>query len=203
MQFEFPVVKLLDYRKDWAALEASRNPFATIVIAHLKTQETRHDAEERQVWKFRLIRRLYEQGYAKKDIIGLFRFIDWLMRLPEEAEMALWHEIQAYEEGEQMDYITSVERIGMKRGFQQGVQEGIQQGKQLGLQEGKQLGERKGLLEGIELGLELKFGSEGLRLMPEIYQIEEVDMLRTVHEGLKVVETVEALRRLYRPEGAA
>jgi flagellar biosynthesis/type III secretory pathway protein FliH len=180
-------------------------------MAHLKTQETRHDAEERQMWKFRLIRRLYEQGYAKEDIIGLFRFIDWLMRLPEEAEMALWHEIQAYEEREKMDYITSVERIGMKRGFQQGVQEGIQQGKQLGLQEGKQLGlqegkqlgERKGLLEGIELGLELKFGSEGLRLMPEIYQIEEVDMLRTVHEGLKVVETVEALRRLYRPEDAA
>jgi hypothetical protein len=233
-QFDVPVVKLLDYRgyygcrEDWSALEASRNPFATIVMAHLKTQETRHDNAQRQAWKFRLVRRLYEQGYTQEDILGMFRFIDWLMRLPEEAEAALWHEIRAYEEGKQMDYITSVERIGIKKGFQQGVregrqeglqegkqlglqegkqlglQEGLQEGKQLGLQEGKQLGKqlglREGLLNGIELGLELKFGSEGLRLLPEIHEIEEVAMLRAIHEGLKITETIEALRRIYQPD---
>jgi hypothetical protein len=36
----FPVVKLLDYRADWAALENSDNPFATVVMAHLKALET-------------------------------------------------------------------------------------------------------------------------------------------------------------------
>jgi hypothetical protein len=195
-QFDFPVVKLLDYREDWAALETSRNPFATIVMAHLKTQETRRDDTQRQVWKFRLIRRLYEQGYTRADIVGLFRFIDWLMRLPEEVEAALWHEIREYEEGKQMDYITSVERIGIKKGFQQGVQEG----RQKGLQEGKQLGLREGLLNGIELGLELKFGSEGLRLLPEIHEIENMTMLRAIHEGLKITETIEALRRIYQSE---
>jgi hypothetical protein len=57
-------------------LEASRNPFATIVMAHLKTQETRHDVAERHVWKFRLIRRLYEQGYAKWVLLSsLFRHL--------------------------------------------------------------------------------------------------------------------------------
>ena len=135
-------------------------------------------------------------------------FIDWLMRLPEEAEAALWHEIREYEEGKKVDYITSVERIGIKKGFQQGVQEGRQEGKQLGLQEGKQeglqegkqLGLREGLLNGIELGLALKFGSEGLHLLPEIYDIEDVKVLRAIHEGLKIMETVEALRRIYRSE---
>ena len=49
--FEFPVVKLLDYAADFAALESSANPFATLVLAHLKTQETRRDFESRRVWK--------------------------------------------------------------------------------------------------------------------------------------------------------
>lgn len=58
MGFEFPVVKLLDYRERWAELEESQNPFATVVMAHLKAQETRHADEERKAWKFNLVRRL-------------------------------------------------------------------------------------------------------------------------------------------------
>ena len=54
------------------------------------------------------------------------------------------------------------------------------------------------LLAGIELGLELKFGSEGLRLLPEIKQIEDVEVLRTLHEGLKRAESLEEWRHLYR-----
>jgi len=88
-----------------------------------------------------------------------------------------------------MPYITSVERIGIRKGKQQGIREGIQQGKEEGI--------REGLLAGIELGLELKFGSQGLPLLPEIYKIEDVDVLRAIHEGLKMVTTVEELRQVY------
>jgi hypothetical protein len=38
---EFRSVKLLDYAPHWQALEADPNPFATVVLAHLKTLETR------------------------------------------------------------------------------------------------------------------------------------------------------------------
>jgi hypothetical protein len=34
------MVKLLDYREEWAKLEGSDNPAATVVMAHLKAQET-------------------------------------------------------------------------------------------------------------------------------------------------------------------
>jgi hypothetical protein len=43
LRFRFPAVKLLDYRRAWAALEASRNPFATVVMAQLTAQETRQE----------------------------------------------------------------------------------------------------------------------------------------------------------------
>jgi len=183
VRFEFPAVKLLDYREKWDELEKSDNPFATVVMAHLKAQETRHDEEKRKRWKLYLTRRLYERGYGREDVLNLFRFIDWMMSLPEAVEEEIWQEIREYEEVEQMTYITSVERIGFKRGVQEGVQQGI----------------RKGLLAGIELGLELKFGSAGLCLLPEIYKIEDVDVLRAIHEGLKTVTTVEELRSIYQP----
>jgi hypothetical protein len=197
----FPVVKLLDYREEWSRLEGSDNPFATVVMAHLKAQETRGEAEERGRWKWELTKRLYERGYKREDVIGLYRFIDWVMSLPEGQEAAYWEKVREYEEEVRMPYITSVERIGMKKGLEQGIQQGleqgIRQGIQQGLQQGIEQGIREGLLAGIELGLELKFGSAGLRLLPEIYKIEDVDVLRAIHEGLKTVATVEELRQIY------
>ena len=41
VSFQFPIVKLLDYAPQVAALESHPNPFAAVVLAHLKTRETR------------------------------------------------------------------------------------------------------------------------------------------------------------------
>ena len=48
---EFPIAKLLDYAPHWQALETDANPFATVVLAHLKTLETRQSPADRQAWK--------------------------------------------------------------------------------------------------------------------------------------------------------
>ena len=110
IDFNFQVVKLLDYAERWSDLEASRNPFATIVMAHLKAQDTREERQERKKWKLTLIRRLYSLGYSREDVINLFHFIDWVMSLPAELEQEFWQEIQLMEEERRMPYITSVER---------------------------------------------------------------------------------------------
>lgn len=167
--FKFPVVKLIDYKQQWSALEASRNPFATVVMAHLKAQQTRDDAEGRKASKLYLTRRLYERGYEREDVIHLFGFIDWVMSLPEALEQEFWIEVIQYEEERRMPYITSVERSGI----------------------------RQGLLKGIELGLELKFGSEGNSLKPEISQITDVNLLEAILEGLKTANSLDELRQIY------
>jgi len=77
-----------------------------------------------------LAKSLYRRVWGRDDILELFRFIDWMLRLPEELEEQLWSEIQTYEEVEQMPYVTSVERIGIRKGIQQGIEQGIQQGLQ-------------------------------------------------------------------------
>ena len=43
LKFEFPMVKLLDFVDDEAELELSDNPFAVVVLAHLKAQQTAGD----------------------------------------------------------------------------------------------------------------------------------------------------------------
>ena len=165
------------------------NPFATVVMAHLKTQETSGDATARHDWKLALTRRLYERGYSRDDVVHLYRFIDWLMQLPKALEDQYWQAIEAYEGEKNMSYITYAERVGIEKGIQQGIQEGIQQGMEQGV--------RQGLLAAIELGLELKFGDDGLRLYPEIAKISDNAILHIVVKKLRVATTLAEVRRMY------
>lgn len=184
--FKFPVVKLLDYKQQWSALETSRNPFATVVMAHLKAQETRDNRLRRFEWKLALTRRLYERRFSREDVINLFGFIDWVMSLPEELEQEFWQEVRNFEEEQRMPYITSVERIGIQKGIEQGIEQSREQMRQV-------------LLESLELGLEFKFGNSGLGVLPEISRVQDVEQLRAILVGLKTVNTLDELRQIYQP----
>jgi hypothetical protein len=124
VNFRFPIVKLMDYENRWAELEASANPFAIVVMAHLKTKETRKDPEARKEWKFRLTRRLYEQGFARQDIMNLYRFVDWLLVLPEGLKQAFRSELAQYEQERNMPYVTSNEQMAKAEGRAEGQAEG-------------------------------------------------------------------------------
>jgi hypothetical protein len=103
------MVKLLDYEP--RSLEASRNPFAIAVMAHLKTKETQKDPQSRKEWKFQLTRRLYEQGFERQDIMELFLFVDWMMELPEGLKREFKVELDQYEQEKHMRYVSSIEEI--------------------------------------------------------------------------------------------
>lgn len=107
-------------------LEASQNVFATIVMTHLKAQETKRSPKRRKEWKLALIKRLYERGYDRSAILGLFTFVDWIMILPEAAKVEFWQELKIYEEERKMPYITSVEQIGYDRGQVIGYDRGVE-----------------------------------------------------------------------------
>ena len=61
----------------------------------------------------------------------------------------------------------------------------------------EQRGEKKGLLSGISTGLELKFGTEGLQLMPEIEALDSLETLEAILKGIKTVKTLDELRQVY------
>ncbi|MCY7407262.1 MAG: DUF4351 domain-containing protein [Alkalinema sp. CAN_BIN05] len=122
LQFNFTSVKLLDYAVQRDELESSQNVFATVVMTHLKAQETKSNPMARKQWKLALIKRLYERGYDRSYILNLFKFTDWLLILPEELKFSFWEELRIYEEERQMPYITSVEQIGYDRGVREADQ---------------------------------------------------------------------------------
>jgi len=129
---EFPVVKLTDYHNQLDKLLVADNIFAVVTAAHILTQRTRKNDEERYKAKSLLMKLLYQRNWDKQKVIDLFYVIDWMMRLPEELEQQLWYEIEAIEESRKMHYVTSVEKIGIAKGRQEGKQEGLQEGLQEG-----------------------------------------------------------------------
>ena len=180
VDFQFPIVKLIDYLRRQEELEASNNPFAIVVMAHLVALQTRDNRTQRKQQKLALVRGLYEKGFERQQVINLFRFIDWMLTLPLELERQFWQEYREYEESSKMRYVTSVERIG--------IEQGIEQGK-------NQL--RQGLIKGIAFGLKLKFGESGTNLLPEIEQVTDVDVLSAILDAIETVDTVEQLRQVY------
>ncbi len=112
----FPAVKLLDLAADEAALETSAHPFAQVVLAHLKAQQTHGDPAGRHVWKLRLVRGLYERGFSSKDVRELFRLIDWLMVLPPALNNMFWQGVEKIQEERRMPYVMSIERVGRSGG---------------------------------------------------------------------------------------
>ena len=113
-------MKLIDYADRWEELQASPNPFAWVVMAQLKMLETKQDKPTRKIWKMHLVRQLYESGYNQDKVLNLFRFLDWLLKLPKGLETEFWQELSTYEEERRMPYVTSVERIGIEKGIEKG-----------------------------------------------------------------------------------
>lgn len=69
------------------------------------------------------------------------------------------------------------------------------------LQEGEARGEERGRreerLSSIEMFLEMKFGTQGLQLMPEISQITNLERLKAIQQAIKTVKNPDELRQLF------
>jgi len=160
----------------------SWNPFAVVVLAHLDARRTKGKTAEAFEAKWRLTRMLYERGYKKRNIIGLYKFIDWVLRLPEDLEIKIQDRQKTLEGKKTMPYVSSFERFGIKKGEAIGEARGLVKG------------EAKGLLEAIAFGLKLRFGREGLELLPRLREVHEIKSLRVLLRAVHTSKTLDALR---------
>lgn len=120
MIYRFNAVKLLDYMDQLSDLKRSDNPFAIITLVHLTAKRTKNHPDERFQEKKNITRSLYKQGLSRQKIIDLYRFIDGILSLPEKLDALFWEDLSRFEESQKMPYVTSVERIGIRKGEQIG-----------------------------------------------------------------------------------
>ncbi len=97
----------------------------------------------------------------------VLRFLDWLIRLPEELGQKLEDEIEKITGGKRMPYVTSWERRGEKRGRK----------------EGKKIGVKQGLLDAIIRQLNRKLGKLDAEVKTQIEKLS-VARLRKLFEDL-------------------
>lgn len=119
LSIEFPIIKFLDYQSRIQELEQSDNPFAAVILGQLSVFDKRNrEPSERLISKIALVRHLYNKGWCRKEILNLYRFLDWVLDLPKELELKYDSVVKEIErEGLNMEYanyITSAERYGVK-----------------------------------------------------------------------------------------
>ena len=93
-------------------------------MAHLKTKATTGKLPEREQWKWRLIRVLYEKEFEREQIIKLFEIIDNMMTLSSELQSSLESKIKQFEEEKTMPLMSNMELRGMERGKEIGKEIG-------------------------------------------------------------------------------
>jgi hypothetical protein len=125
LMFKFPMVKLLDYESRWEDLVLNTNPFAMIVMAHLKTKATTANPEQRAKSKWLLVRGLYDRGWEREQIIKLFQIIDRMMTLPNLLQQSLDFKIQKFEEERTMPLLSNMELRGVEIGALRKAQDDI------------------------------------------------------------------------------
>jgi hypothetical protein len=132
MTFRFPVAKLTEFAHHEATLAEGINPFALLTLAWLQNRAARHDMNARFAVKCRVIRMLYKRQWTQDMIRVFFLVIDWMMVLPPEQAMQLTQFVSELEKEQEMEYVSSVERILLEQKRQEGVLQGMQQGMQQG-----------------------------------------------------------------------
>ncbi|OPF20164.1 hypothetical protein B1L04_01690 [Microcystis aeruginosa KW] len=90
-------------------------------MAHLKTKATTGKLPQREQWKWKLIRGLYEKEFEREQIIKLFEIIDNMMTLSTELQSSLESKIKQFEEGRTMPLMSNMELRGIERGKEIGA----------------------------------------------------------------------------------
>src|SRR5262249_13372885 len=125
VKFDFPVCKLLDLISEAQEAATVGHPSAVIILANWMAQQTRGQMKGRRRLRWDLTRQLYEAGLARKDILELYRLIDWLLALPKGLALDFRRQVEAYERRIAMPYVTSTERIAKEEGHNEGAAETI------------------------------------------------------------------------------
>ena len=141
------------------------------------------------------------------DVIGLLRSLfEYLARASKHVTPSTFW-AWADREGDRLnndttrkELMTLAERFmeeGRQEGWQKGSEEGWQKGRQEGRQEGHQEGRQQELIEAVKLGLELRFGGEGMAFAAKVEHCSDLSVLAQAREAIRKGRGLEEIKGLF------
>lgn len=170
-EFEYQVCDLSSYSDDEIRGEVTLQA-TLLVLKHILQDDFRpHLARA-----LSLLSSLARQRTGLEYIETLLRYVTVSARYisPDELRETVDH---AFPEGEEL--MSTIAEKWVEQGMQQGLEQGLEQGR------------REGILAAIEFGLELKFGIEGTMLLPDIYEIKDLNVLRALQQAVKAAASLD------------
>ena len=173
---------------------------------------------------FEIGRKYFEEKEGVKFLESVIRYLYYASDIEEERVIETLKEIS--EEGGKLSMTIAARLIekgklaGIEEGRKEGKEEGRIEGRAEGAIEGEMKGRLKGRIEGmmegwkdgewkgerkgrikglkeaIEIGLELKYGVEGLRLLERIRKIAVIEKLEAIKEAVKISKNMEEIEKL-------
>ncbi|GCA84716.1 hypothetical protein MiHa_02691 [Microcystis aeruginosa NIES-2522] len=159
-------------------------------MAHLKTKATTGKLPQREQWKWKLIRGLYEKEFEREQIIKLFEIIDNMMTLSAELQSSLESKIKQFEEERTMPLMSNMELRGIERGKEIGKEIGELRGIERGKEIGKEIGALENARDFVKTVLQARLGEVPLDV--EQY-LNKVSVLSTLQEIVKLAATANSL----------
>ena len=176
-------LKLIDLELKLELPRFRGNPVAMVVRAHLAALRTRHDLEARYTQRVALVRRLYEEGFSRKDVVFIHGLIDRLMILPRPLMIRFRLELFTIEKDKNMPYVDTLTRMSLQEGRQKGRKEGLQEGRE----EGSLVQARESVIE----ALEIRFGEVQPELVERINAFQDLPTLKAQHRRAITVPSLE------------
>ncbi|BBH41250.1 hypothetical protein myaer102_38530 [Microcystis viridis NIES-102] len=155
-------------------------------MAHLKTKATIGKLPQREQWKWKLIRGLYEKEFEREQIIKLFEIIDNMMTLSPELQSSLESKIKQFEEERTMPLMSNMEL----RGIERGKEIGKEIGELRGIERGKEIGVLEKSRDAIKTVLTVRFGQISSEIEEIIGKMTNPTILE---ELLKLAATANSL----------
>ena len=183
MSLGYLSLKLIDLELKLELPRFRGNPVAMVVRAHLAALRTRHDLEARYTQRVALVRRLYEEGFSRKDVVFIHGLIDRLMILPRPLMIRFRQELFTIEKDKNMPYVDTLTRMSLQEGRQKGRKEGLQEGRE----EGSLVQARESVIE----ALEIRFGEVQPELVERINAFQDLPTLKAQHRRAITVPSLE------------
>ncbi|MCF6147393.1 MAG: Rpn family recombination-promoting nuclease/putative transposase [Candidatus Kuenenia sp.] len=187
-EFEYLLTDLSNYSNEEIKDSAFRRVSLQIAMLLMRNIYDEKYLEDKLKGFFEIGRQYFEEEEGLRFLESVIRYLYNASDIAEERVIDTLKEIS--EEGGKLS-MTIAARL---------IEKGKMAGREEGRMEGEREGERKGRIEGIkeaiEIGLELKYGVEGLKILEKISTITSLEKLEAIKEAVKISRNVEEIEKL-------